>query len=169
MTAQRISDDGEQPDVAPTEGRVIARITTGNETYEAVCTSKEEARTWIRDQAMKQGRYQGKAAITGGGSRREQPPHLRPAEAGTPHAASGADDAGTAKSHAPVHAASLPQDKLLKAEEVSQFLRMSRSTVYRMAAEGMLPSVQLGFSRRFSAVAIEAWLSERRGEGEGES
>ena len=151
-------------DSTPAEGRVIARITIGTETYEAVCASKEEARVWIRDQALRQGRYQGKAAITGGGSRREQPPRLRPVEAAAPHAAPGAGDVSAVKPHAPANGPALPHDKLLKAEEVAGFLRMSRSTVYRMAAEGTLPSVQFGFSRRFSAAAIEAWLAAQRGE-----
>ena len=158
MTTQRTHSDGEHPDASPSEGRVIARITIGNETYEAVCTSKDEARAWIREQAMKQGRYQGKAAITAAS------PRPRPVVLPAPEddAAPGPAPAGGGVAGRKEHG--LPGDRLLRVDEVAAFLRMSRTTVYRMAAEGTLPSVRLGFSRRFSAAAIEAWLAERRGE-----
>ena len=55
-------------------------------------------------------------------------------------------------------------EHLLRVEEVAAKLRLSRTTVYRMAAEGKLPSIRIAFSRRFSAAAIEAWLTEHRGE-----
>ena len=54
MTTQRTHSDGEHPDASPAEGRVIARITIGNETYEAVCTSKDEARAWLHRMATQQ-------------------------------------------------------------------------------------------------------------------
>ena len=76
---------------------------------------------------------------------------------------------------APVQPISLPvpprsepnpneEDRLLRVEEVAAKLRLSRTTVYRMAAEGKLPSIRIAFSRRFSPSAIDAWLAEHRGE-----
>ena len=40
-------------------------------------------------------------------------------------------------------------EKLLRAQEVADRLGLSKTTVYRMAAEGAIPSARIGFSRRF--------------------
>ena len=56
------------------------------------------------------------------------------------------------------------EEQLLRVEEVAARLRLSRTTVYRLAAEGRLPSVRIGFSRRFSPSGIEAWLAGQQGE-----
>ena len=56
--------------------------------------------------------------------------------------------------------------RLLYVEEVAERLRLSRTTVYRMAAEGKLPSIRIGFSRRFRERDIAAWL-ERSKHGPG--
>lgn len=45
--------------------------------------------------------------------------------------------------------------ELLTARQVQQLLRIDRSTVYRMAADGRLPSVRVGKQLRFSADELE--------------
>lgn len=45
------------------------------------------------------------------------------------------------------------------AAEAAKALGVSESTVYRMAARGVLPSRRLGTRLIFSRVAIDAWLA----------
>jgi len=51
-----------------------------------------------------------------------------------------------------------PARELLRAEQVGQFLKVDRSTVYRMAESGRLPAVKVGRQWRFPADAIERLL-----------
>ena len=43
-------------------------------------------------------------------------------------------------------------------EEVACFLRLNKSTVYRLAREGTLPAWKLGNVWRFKKEAIESWI-----------
>ena len=43
--------------------------------------------------------------------------------------------------------------------EVARYLRINRSTVYRMARDGTLPSWKLGNVWRFKKEAIERWIA----------
>jgi excisionase family DNA binding protein len=49
--------------------------------------------------------------------------------------------------------------QLLTVDEAAQLLRVSRDTVYRLAGVGALPGRRIGRLWRFSATAIEAYLS----------
>ena len=51
-----------------------------------------------------------------------------------------------------------PARDFLSAQEVGQLLKVDRSTVYRMAESGGLPSVKVGRQWRFPAAAIERLL-----------
>ena len=44
-------------------------------------------------------------------------------------------------------------------EEVSRYLRINKSTVYRMAREGALPAWKLGNVWRFKKDSIERWIA----------
>jgi len=50
------------------------------------------------------------------------------------------------------------EDKLLTAEDVSQILSISLSTVYYYAIKGLLPSIKFGRQRRFKKSEILRWL-----------
>ena len=52
-------------------------------------------------------------------------------------------------------------DPILSIDEVAKYLRLSRTTVYRMAATGDLPGHKLGKHWRFRQSAIDAWLDAR--------
>jgi excisionase family DNA binding protein len=47
---------------------------------------------------------------------------------------------------------------IMTLEEVARFLRLNKSTVYRMAREGTLPAWKLGNVWRFKKEAIEDWI-----------
>jgi len=44
-------------------------------------------------------------------------------------------------------------------EEVSRYLRINKSTVYRMARDGTLPAWKLGNVWRFKKESIERWIA----------
>lgn len=44
-------------------------------------------------------------------------------------------------------------------EEVARYLRINKSTVYRMARDGTLPAWKLGNVWRFKKEAIEHWIA----------
>lgn len=44
-------------------------------------------------------------------------------------------------------------------EEVARYLRINKSTVYRMARDGTLPAWKLGNVWRFKKEAIEGWIA----------
>jgi excisionase family DNA binding protein len=48
---------------------------------------------------------------------------------------------------------------IMTLEEVARFLRLNKSTVYRMAREGTLPAWKLGNVWRFKKEAIEEWIA----------
>ncbi len=45
-------------------------------------------------------------------------------------------------------------------EEVSKYLRINKSTVYRMARDGTLPAWKLGNVWRFKKEALERWIAD---------
>lgn len=61
--------------------------------------------------------------------------------------------------------ASAPQQdrrlRVMTLEEVSKYLRLSKSTVYRMANEGRIPVSKIGRRWRFRKDVIDEWLSEQ--------
>lgn len=50
-------------------------------------------------------------------------------------------------------------DMVMTVKEVSEFLRIAESTVYRLVQEGEMPGRKVGGMWRFSRKSIEAWLS----------
>ena len=44
-------------------------------------------------------------------------------------------------------------------EEVARYLRINKSTVYRMARDGTLPAWKLGNAWRFKKESIERWIA----------
>ncbi len=51
-------------------------------------------------------------------------------------------------------------DTLMTVSEVSKFLRLADSTVYRLAKSGELPARKAGGVWRFSRVALLNWICE---------
>ena len=54
-----------------------------------------------------------------------------------------------------------PSD-VLTIEEMSAYLRIPRSTLYKLVREGKVPSQKVGRHWRFRKEAIDRWLDETR-------
>jgi excisionase family DNA binding protein len=54
-------------------------------------------------------------------------------------------------------------DMVMTIEDLSEYLKISRSTLYKLAQEGKLPSQKVGRHWRFHKAAIDKWLGERAG------
>ena len=50
---------------------------------------------------------------------------------------------------------------VLTVEEVSELLRVPKSTVYKLAQEGKLPAIKVGKHWRFKKDALERWMEEQ--------
>ena len=50
---------------------------------------------------------------------------------------------------------------IMTLDEVAKYLRVHKSTVYRMAREGTIPSTKVANQWRFKKVRIDEWLTER--------
>ena len=50
---------------------------------------------------------------------------------------------------------------IMTLDEVAKYLRVHKSTVYRMAREGTIPSTKVANQWRFKKVRIDEWLMER--------
>lgn len=53
------------------------------------------------------------------------------------------------------------QSEILTVEEVAQFLRVPKSTVYKLARLGQLPASKIGKHWRFLRGEIHAWMHTR--------
>jgi excisionase family DNA binding protein len=53
--------------------------------------------------------------------------------------------------------------ELLTVAEVGRYFRVTRRTVYRLAAAGTIPSVKVGHQWRFRRSALDAWLMHKNG------
>jgi len=51
-----------------------------------------------------------------------------------------------------------PMEKLMTLEEVAEYLRLSKDTVYRMANTGKNPASRVGNHWRFRREDVDAWL-----------
>ena len=51
---------------------------------------------------------------------------------------------------------------VLTIEELSAYLKIPRSTLYKLVREGRIPSQKIGRHWRFRKVAIDRWLDETR-------
>ncbi len=56
-----------------------------------------------------------------------------------------------------------PNDAVLTIDELSVYLKIPKSTLYKLAQEGKLPSQKVGRHWRFRKRAIDRWLEETRG------
>lgn len=48
--------------------------------------------------------------------------------------------------------------KWLMVEEAAQYLKLGRSTVYRLAQENKLPAHKFGWQWRFDAAELDEWM-----------
>lgn len=51
------------------------------------------------------------------------------------------------------------EDQVMTVKEVSEYLRLAESTVYKLASEGKLPGRKVGGTWRFSRKGLEDWLA----------
>ncbi len=56
-------------------------------------------------------------------------------------------------------------ERLLTVEEVSDILRVSKSTVYRWVHYGFIPHIKVGGAVRFDRKAVGRWLKARESAG----
>ncbi len=54
----------------------------------------------------------------------------------------------------------LPRRTVLTVQEVSHYLRVHPSTIYRMLKKQQLPAFRVGGDWRFTVEALDKWLSE---------
>lgn len=54
--------------------------------------------------------------------------------------------------------------EVLTIEELSAYLKIPRSTLYKLVREGRIPSQKIGRHWRFRKEAIDRWLDEVRAE-----
>ena len=59
------------------------------------------------------------------------------------------------------------EDRLLNISELSEYLNVTKRTVYRLLEGGDLPSFRVGSHLRFKREEIDQWLDHHR-EGKGE-
>ena len=52
-------------------------------------------------------------------------------------------------------------------EEVAEYLRLSKDTVYRMANTGAIPASKVGNQWRFRREDLDSWLEENKNVGGG--
>jgi excisionase family DNA binding protein len=55
--------------------------------------------------------------------------------------------------------------QILKSEEVSEWLRIPRSTLYKLCHEGKIPGIKIGRHWRFDRKTMEDWFRERFEQG----
>ena len=53
-----------------------------------------------------------------------------------------------------------PPDMVMTIEELATYLKISRSTLYKLAQEGRLPSQKVGRHWRFRRDAVDRWLEQ---------
>jgi excisionase family DNA binding protein len=52
------------------------------------------------------------------------------------------------------------EDAVMTVQEVSQYLRLAESTIYKLAQEGKLPGRKIGGRWRFSRESLQRWLEK---------
>jgi excisionase family DNA binding protein len=52
-----------------------------------------------------------------------------------------------------------PPQKVMTVEELSQYLHIHRSTIYRLLKRGEIPAFRIGSDWRFNIEAIDVWRS----------
>ncbi len=56
-------------------------------------------------------------------------------------------------------------EKILTAKEVSQFLKLSESTIYKLAVSGEIPAFKVGDSWRFELEEIQKMIRDSKTRG----
>jgi len=56
-------------------------------------------------------------------------------------------------------------DTVMTISELSAYLKISKSTLYKLAQEGRLPGQKIGRHWRFHRTAVDRWLTEKRPTG----
>lgn len=51
------------------------------------------------------------------------------------------------------------EEQILTINELSEYLKISKSSIYKQLAHGKIPGQKLGKHWRFSKAAIDQWLS----------
>lgn len=54
-----------------------------------------------------------------------------------------------------------PADQVMTLEELAVYLKLPKSTVYKLVQEGRIPGQKLGKQWRFSKQAIAQWLNHQ--------
>lgn len=57
------------------------------------------------------------------------------------------------------------QENLLTLEQVAQYLRIDKFTVYRLVTQGKIPAFKVGNQWRFKRNMVEAWLESNMNTG----
>jgi excisionase family DNA binding protein len=55
-----------------------------------------------------------------------------------------------------------PDAKYLTTVEVAEFLRVHRSTIYRLLRQRQIPFLKIGSDYRFHRSSIEKWMADRQ-------
>ena len=61
----------------------------------------------------------------------------------------------------------IADDNVLTVDELATYLKIPKSTVYKLAQERKLPGQKVGRHWRFSKIVIDRWLGEWRKSKEG--
>ena len=56
-------------------------------------------------------------------------------------------------------------EKIMTAKELSQFLKLSESTIYKLASNGEIPAFKIGDSWRFELEEIQKLIRESKNKG----
>lgn len=51
---------------------------------------------------------------------------------------------------------------ILTVDEISEYLRIPKSTIYKLVREGKIPAQKIGRHWRFSKEAIDHWLQKKQ-------
>lgn len=54
-----------------------------------------------------------------------------------------------------------PQDDVMNADEVSAWLKIPKSTLYKLCSDGELPAAKVGRHWRFHRDTLEKWLMDK--------
>lgn len=57
------------------------------------------------------------------------------------------------------------QENLLTTEQVAQYLRIDKFTLYRLVTQGKIPAFKVGTQWRFKRSMVEAWLESNMNTG----
>lgn len=57
------------------------------------------------------------------------------------------------------------RDSVMTIDELARYLKVSKSTLYKLAQEGKLPGQKVGRHWRFHIAVIDRWLGDRAARG----